>query len=351
MNNRDKSNNFQRPCHVDRARFPRQLVIALLLMTGSASPFPLSAAETSPLVEQLVENLRTEYRQDQWARLAESQDRDSLIAAVLLGMPDAIEHVAIRGHSGVERRLEETFGQDPEVLFVLALACQMQRAPCDLTYDRLTKAEPDNALNWLLLPNGTGPDSAQLESAAAAPYADTRLKMVTRILGTALSGQFAAHSASVDDPIELDSLLRVDAMERVPLPTFAGVMSVCKPSALENRNECVRLGRLLSADRDGTILTKMIGSAILRRFLKGTEEEKDAIQMRREYVWLSEQLESSEGSWKVQLRSDLVEIGEWAAVQRAVEELGKPSKPSPDWVPKNPQALLLSEERLPAPEK
>lgn len=331
---------------------PRRFAVsAILLMAANACPLPSRAAETSPSVEQTAQNQRDEFRQNQWVRLAGAEDRDSLIAAVLLGMPDAVEHVAINGHAEVEQRLASRFGQDPEVLFVLALACQMQDEPCGPTYDRLTTAEPDNAVHWLLLPNGVGPNSDQLKSAAAAAYADTHLRMVVRILRAALAGQPGPHPADQGDSEARASALRVDAIERVPLPKFAGVMSTCKRSELENRNDCVRLGRLLSADRDGTILTKMIGSAMLRRFLKGTDEEREAIQMRREYVWLSEQLEASDGSYKAQLQSDLEKMGEWAALQQAIERLGKSSKPSPDWTPKNPQALLLSEERVPAPAK
>ena len=327
----------------------RHLAFALFFLGVNAFPLSILAAEYASSLEQAAESLRNEYRQQQWSRLASAEDRDSLIAAALLGMPDAVEHVAIKGHTEVEQRLAKRFGQESEVMFVLALACQMQDEPCGLSYDRLTKAEPENAVNWLLLPNGVGPNSAQLKSAAAAAYADTHLRMVAGILDAALAGQSAPHSEIEVDSKALALELRINAFERVPLPAFAGVMSVCKPSTLESRNDCVTLGRLLSADRDGTILAKMIGSAMIRRFLKGTDEEKGAIQMRREYVWLSEQLEASDGSWKVQLHSDLVKMGEWAAVQHAVERLGKSSKPSPDWTPKNPQALLLSEERTPAP--
>ncbi|MEO7014679.1 MAG: hypothetical protein ABI127_10235 [Dokdonella sp.] len=227
----------------------------------------------------------------------------------------------------------------------------MQVESCGGYYDRLTKAAPDNAVNWLLLPNGAGPSPDQLKAAAAAAYADTHLRLIVRILNAALAGQPSPNTADSGDSEALASALRVNAIERVPLPKFAGAMSLCKPSALENRNDCIRLGRLLSADRDGTILTKMIGSALLRRFLKGTDEEKEAFQMRREYVWLSEQLDASDGSWKARVQSDLEKMGEWVAIQHAVERLGKSSKPSADWTPKNPQALLLSEDRRPAPAK
>jgi hypothetical protein len=346
-----RCNSNLRLAHVRGIGFPRFLVFALLLTVANACPLPILAAESNHSVEKTAENLHTEYRQKQWDRLSVAQDRDSMIAAVLLGMPDAVEHAAINGSAEVERRLETRFGQDSEVMFVLALACQMQDQPCGTYYERLTKIAPDNAVNWLLLPNGAAPNSVQLTSAAAAPYADTHLRMVAGILNLALAEQPAPHTADEDDSKALASALRVNAIEAVPLPNFAGVMSVCKPSALESRNDCVGLGRLLSADRDGTILTKMIGSAMLRRFLKGTDEEKEAIQMRREYVWLSEQLDASDGSYKLQLQSDLIKMGEWAAVQHAVERLGKSSKPSPDWIPKNPQALLLSEERTPTPAK
>ena len=90
---------------------------------------------------------------------------------------------------------------------------------------------------------------------------------------------------------------------------------------------------------------------MLRRLLNGTGEDKEAIQMRREYVWLSEQLAVSDGSYKAQLRDDLVSMGEWAAVQHAVERLGKSRTPPANWVPKDPQALLLPEERSASPAK
>jgi hypothetical protein len=330
---------------------PRLLASALFFLVANACPVPILAVESTSSTDHAAENLRNEYRQLQWSRLADAEDRDSLIAAVLLGMPDAVEQVAIKGHAEVEQRLAKRFGRDPEVVFVLALACQMQNEPCGAYYDLLTKIEPDNAVNWLLIPNGVGPNPAQLKSAAAAAYADTRLRMVVRILNAALADQPAPHPENEVDSRALALVLRVNAIERVPLPRFAGAMAVCKASALENRNDCARLGHLLSADRDGAILTKMIGSAMLRRFLKGTQEERSAFQMRREYVWLSEQLEASDGSYKVRLQSDLAKMGEWVAVQRAVERLGKSSKPSPGWTPRNPQALLLSEERTPAPEK
>lgn len=332
---------------------PRILALALFALLCYACPLPNLSAEPAISVEQVSQRMRDDYRQQQWNRLAKAEDRDSLIAAVLLGMPDATDHVALDGHAEVEDRLARRFGQDPEVMFVLALACQKQAEACrGPYYERLTKAEPGNAVNWLLLPNQVGPNIDQLKSAAASHYADTHLRMVVRILNSALAGQPTGHAAEDGDfSVARASALRVNAIERVPLPTFAGVMSVCRPSAQESRVDCVGLGRLLSADRDGTILTKMIGSAIVRRFLKGSDEAKVAFEMRREYVWLSEQLEGSDESWKEQVQSDLENMGEWVAVQRAVERLGKSSTPAADWVPQNPQALLLSEERKPASSK
>ncbi|MEP6882769.1 MAG: hypothetical protein ABI866_12295 [Dokdonella sp.] len=339
------------PLRNERNRCRGLLALTLLFVVAGAYSLPTRATESASSVEQAAEGMRNAYRQQQWNRLAIAQDRDSLIAAVLLGMPDAEEHVALNGHAQVEQRLAIRFGQDPEVMFVLALACQKQGDSCGAYYDQLTTAEPDNAVNWLLLPNGGEPNRVQLRSAARAAYADTHLRMVTRVLNEALAEQPATDPADKIDAKALATKLRVNAIERIPLPTFAGAMSVCKPSAQENRDDCAGLGRLLCADRDGTILTKMIGGALLRRFLKGSNEAKEAFQMRREYVWLSEQLEASDGSWRAQLQRDLERMGEWTAVQHAVERLGKSSQPAADWVPQNPQALLLSEERTPASAK
>jgi hypothetical protein len=93
----------------------------------------------------------------------------------------------------------------------------------------------------------------------------------------------------------------------------------------------------------------MIGSSIVRRLVKDTPEEAAAKELRRIYTWLSEQLVASNVPFAERLQDESVEYGEWEAWERAVERLGAARTPPPGWLPKDPQALLLSEERTPAP--
>jgi len=335
------------------------LAIAMLGFNG-AMPSPARAesmeesnASTPPALTHAAQELRSAYRQQQWQRLALKNDRDNLIAAVLIGMPTDDDKTPIAGNADVEQRLARSYGHDPLALFALALACQMQNSPCVApdAHDALTRIAPDNAMHWLLLPNDATPSEAQLHSAAMAKYADAHLRDTTRILLAALAGQPAPAQRAGIDPHELALRLRRDAIEQVALPRFKAVVVMCKGANGQRRDDCIALGRNLEADRSGTILSKMIGGTIVRRLLKGTPDEAAAKELRRDYVWMSEQMDASKQPYMERVMSETVAYGEWKAWQRAVVRLGAAATPPSGWIPKNPQMLLLSEERTPAPSK
>ena len=299
---------------------------------------------------QAMNDLSGDYRQQQWQRLARKKDRDSLIAAVLLGMPNETDKEPINGNADVEQHLAKVFGHDPLVLFTLALSCQMQSEPCAHPehYDALVRIAPDNAVDWLVLPNGALPSDAQLHAAATATQSDSHLRDIFRIVRTALANQPAPSARPGVDPRELALLLRNNAVDQVMQPKYQ-VLKVCKAGDAQRRDDCIAVGRLLENDRSGSILSRMIGSATLRRLEKGTPEEAAGKEMRREYLWLSEQIEASKVPYQEQLHNEVVVFGEWEAWQRAVARMGASRTPPTGWMPKNPQALLLSEERTPAP--
>jgi hypothetical protein len=327
---------------------------AILPFACALSADSIAAAQSAATpVAQAADNLQAEYRLQQWHRVAKKDDRDSLIAAVLLGMPNEKDTSPLEGHAQVEQRLADHFGDDPLALFALALACQIQTEPCTQSqyYDGLVRTAPDNAVHWLMLPNGAAPNDVQLHAAAAASLADTHLGATIGILRKALNEQPAPRDVPNVDTRELMLLLRRHAVDLVPLPKFGAAVSLCKAPAAALREDCVALGRHLFADRSGTILTRMVGSAMLRRLLKGTPEEVAAKELRRDYVWLSEQIEGNPNADRERLQQQTVEFGEWEACQRAVERLGKPRQPPANWKPKDPQMLLLSEERTPAATK
>jgi hypothetical protein len=339
---------------------PSHLLAAAVIAAiafGCASPAParaqtMDAADpsTPPALVKAALGMRADYRLQQWQRLSRKNDRDSLIAATLIGMANDADHQPVDGHADIEQRLARSFGRDPLAQFTLALACQVQKEPCADPghYDELVRIEPDNAVNWLLLPNNASPSEAQLHAAAAATKADSHLRDMIRIVRAALAGQPAPAMQPGVDARELALLLRRDAADQVPLPAFRGAIAVCKPDVVKHPADCIALGHRLIDDRSGAILTRMIGVVLLRRLEKGSADDVTAKAMRARYVWLGEQLESSKAPYQERLKDEIVAYGEWEAYQRAVERLGSPRTPPANWVPKNPQTLLMSEERTPA---
>jgi len=310
-----------------------------------------ASLSTSPALKQAVQDLRADYRRQQFQRLARNSDRDSLIAAVWIGMPTDSDRRPLDGQAEVAQRLSRAYGNDPLALFALTLACQMQDEPCahPEPYDVLLRIESSNVVHWLMLPNGAAPSDAQLHSAAMAPNADSHLRDIMRIVRAALADQSAPAGPAGVDQRELALLLRRDAIEQVSLPKFGAVVSMCKTAVEQRRADCVEIGRRLQNDRSGAFLSRMVGGAMLRRLVKGTPEDAAAKEMRREYAWLSEQLVASKAAYTERLQEEVIVYGEWEAWQRAVERLGATRTPPAGWMPKDPQALLLPEERTPAP--
>jgi len=335
------------------------LAVAVLgfISVASARTLEEAGAATPVALTQAMNDLSADYRQQQWQRLAQKKDRDSLIAAVLLGMPNDAGQAPIDGNAAVEQHLAKAFGHDPLALFALALSCQMQYEYCAHPeyYDALVRIAPDNAVHWLLLPKHATPSDAQLHSAATATQADSHLRDIFRIVRTALANQPAPSTRSGVDPRELALLLRNNAVDQVRQPDqYGALLKMCKAAIAQRRDDCIAIGRLLEEDRSGSILSRMIGSTALRRLEKGTPEEAAGKEMRREQVWLSEKLAASDDSrmsvpYQEQLHNEVVAFGEWEAWQRAVERMGKTRTPPAGWMPQDPQLLLTSDERTPAP--
>ena len=332
--------------------------IGAMPSSASAQTLEQASASTHPALTQAMNDLSADYRQRQWQRLARKRDRDSLIAAVLLGMPNDSDKEQIHGNALVEEHLAKNFGHDPLALFALALSCQMQNERCAHPehYDALVRLAPDNAVHWLLLPKHAVPSDAQLHAAATTTQADSHLRDIFRIVRTALAHQPAPSTRPGVDPRELALLLRNNAVDQVRQPDqYGALLKICKAAVAQRRDDCIAIGRLLEEDRSGSILSRMIGSTVLRRLLRGTPEEVAGKEMRREQVWLSAQLpapDSEEGSvtvpYQEQLHDEVVAYGEWEAWQRAVERMGKTRTPPAGWIPDDPQLLLMSDERTPA---
>jgi len=207
--------------------------------------------------------------------------------------------------------------------------------------------------SWRVVKMGVGMKPMCVPDAAAlAPMSDTHLREITAILHKTLSGQPAPAHVDGVDARALATALLDDAVGQVELPQFAKVMRMCMAGVAEpRRGDCLALGRRFEDDHSGSILARMIGSSMVRRIVKGTPEEAVAKGQRRDYVWMSDQLEKLPVEGQDRIQRETVALGEWVAWQRACERVSGRSLPRADWAPKDPTLLLLSEERAAAAEQ
>lgn len=344
------------PTHV-HSTFQRTLVslaagsLALVSLPGSAWAAPTTAAQSASLSnsQAVDDSQKADYLQWQWQRLSKRADRDSLIAAELIGWQMTPASVHAAGQATLQGQLLSNFGNDPLALFVLSLGCQNRRPACSSReyYDSLVRVAPDNAVHWLMLPDASPPTTDQLHSAASASVADSHLPELMRILRAALEGgpMLTAPADVSDDTLALR--LRHDSVDAIPLPVLAGIGPVCMAPSEGHRADCIELGRKLLTDQSGAILPRMVGSAMVRRLLKGTPEASAATERRREYVWLSEKLPDDARSGE-SMQRDVASLGEWEAWLRLADRVGSPRNPPAGWVPADPRLMQLWEDRAPA---
>ena len=145
------------------------------------------------------------------------------------------------------------------------------------------------------------------------------------------------------DDAEILPSLRRHAIDAVPLPHYASVVTLCRPDRMPARDDaalradCSAFARhALNAPR-ASILSRMVASAMLRRLHKGSAIEREAFEYRRQYVWLAETVARQRVDPEL-LQRDLARYGEWEAWQRAADRSGVARLPDAAWVPKNPQS-------------
>ena len=314
-----------------------------------------------PLLGEIIDQLGAEERDRQVERLFRADDRESLIAATLIGIPRS--GAASPLHEAVIRRLVDHYSDDELAQFTVALACNAQPLPCaqHQYYERLTRHFPGNAVNWMLLPHGDSPSdkdiAADVAGAAAATTFDDRLQVYVTVLRNALRGQPVPASLSVPmqavvGSADADASMRRNAVDNAALPVYQAVVRACRmdSSAMradsELRDHCLEFARKGVNAEHASILSRTICSVVIRRLAKGTPEETRAKDFRRQYVWLSEKVPIATFRTD-RFQDDIVEYGEWEAMQRTAEYAGVERMPPPDWVPADPQMLLMSEERTP----
>jgi hypothetical protein len=328
-----------------------------LIVTVSAQAAQGAGATAS--IDKAGLRLAPQYGDEQFQRLAKKDDRDSLIAAALVGLPNDTTSSPPDGHAQIVEKLANKFSSDPLALYTVALICNAQREPCTRADDQahLLAIAPDNAINYLLLPNGGKPSSEQLHAAAAAGKADSHYSELLGIVRSALKDQPPPKSQGhIFDGTDLALVLRRNELAEVPWPMFGPTMESCSPAAAASAGEnpdlaadCAALGRALFADKGQNIVTRTYGGTLVRRFAKGSPEATAATEFRRQFLWLDAQPKAKTSAEKELINADEVKFGEWEAYQRHAERAGSKRAPPADWAPENAELLLLPEERTPAP--
>jgi len=93
-------------------------------------------------------------------------------------------------------------------------------------------------------------------------------------------------------------------------------------------------------------------SSIVRRLYKGTPLATEGREYRRDYVWMSRFVMNGETLRDPEaMQQDMARYGEWEAWRRQTVRFGGAAAPPADWMPADPQVLLLSEERTPQASK
>lgn len=268
-------------------------------------------------------------------RLAAATDRDSRIAAALLSLPSDGTSPPSEAEARAALAALEPLRDDALALYVAALVCQLNAACGDPTAaERLTRHAPDNALHWLL-PPGTAAlsDTALQRAAESSGAAEPHLSELLALLRRTLDG--VTNRLTTDD--------RDAALAAIPLPRLAPLLEACKAATGARRDDCLVLGQRLFADARGSLLTRMVGSVLLRRLVPDSTQAQAATALRRDYVWLGEHAVAQRPDDA--LYADIERYGEWEALLRAADRAGVARTPPPDWTPRDPQQLLLPEQR------
>jgi hypothetical protein len=158
---------------------------------------------------------------------------------------------------------------------------------------------------------------------------------------------------------EVAPSLRRNAVDSVPLPSYAGFWRVCKPASIAKlqvaglRDACGAFALKGMRSPSASIIARMVTASMVRRLYKGTPLEAEAIEYRRQQEWMS-QFVLENPYHRVtgdsdQMQQDVAQFGEWEAWQRQAVRAGASRTPPPGWLPADPQALLLSEDRTSAP--
>ncbi len=325
-----------------------------------------SVMQVQDLLLAVVEVLGGEYRTKLVDAFAKSTDARTLLYAAILAWHS--EH-AMDAPPRFPGLLDRALAADPRSAFAWYVAtthcygsagdstCARPEAA-----ERLVELDADNGFTWAQLAavaKGPRADEALHEAANAPQFRDyfgpAYFEYQDAIAGSSvavpplLAGP--ARALSPNEPVAR-TIAQLEAWS-LPLPSWQGLVVRCDPARTQlsdaARADCLQVGLRMGRSKGG-LITSMVGAVIVRRLARGTELETEMKALRLRYVFVMDQLEQLTPAQRVgypnaTLRKDMIEAGELEAFARMVKHYGLTDLAPAGWVPKNPETLLLPEER------
>ena len=319
------------------------------------------------LLYTMIEVLGADYRKQVTAALENSSDKNRHIYRAMLAWRNEqklAEPVVLKAALAAAMALNP---DDPMTLQIATIYCpEPQGKPLCLYPDaaqRLTVIAPDNMFHWLLLLNTSSALNSKIamhEAAARTRFDDyLGANYVAYAKAIELSGvkvsELLERPARILAPNETPEAV-VASLEAwgVPMIGWRRLIDYCNPAKGEittdsERADCLTVGTTM-ARANVSILSRMIGSVVVRRLAKGTALADEMKELRRRYKYLMFQSDELTHAQMLsypmaKITADILSFGELEAFARRIEHFGIPSQPPADWQPEDPNDLLLPEER------
>jgi serine/threonine protein kinase len=318
------------------------------------------------LVWPVLDLLGHDYRQQVIAEhLARGTPRNRMLAAAMMQYGEEDAEARNQQSDLLGSALAEA-PEDLDVAVAAFLYCSKDSDCWKLDpLERMSRLEPENAANWALRISSEGESDplnlSYLQRAAEASYLDDHFPRTFALTFEAI------RTSSVPIPevmrrtverlspgVEVKEIVGWFQNYSMPIPAWNHLVAVCrpepgKPLPRPRRSHCLAVANRAAYEAKG-LITKMIGSVIIRLNLPGTPDAERARDLRRHYVYVYDTRDSRTPQQVRESRDELMgretlAFDELEAAKRTLDRAGLPRDPPADWEPEDPVRLMTGYER------
>jgi hypothetical protein len=324
--------------------------------------------QVQSLLYEVLQAMGSEYRAQVLEALARSPQAESRVQAAMLAWHGASEPAAAQRFAELLQGALDANPADPFGWYVATVYCHRTidvDCPRLDAARRLVQTDPGNGFAWVLLASAEGSDAASYQSLSEAArrthlrdYVGLNYSAYARSMehsGTPIPELLAAPArilAPGESPAATIAQIESWSMPLPPLKRFSDLCHPRRgmPDSEAPRADCIAVATSMARGRN-SLITNMVGSAVVLRLLPGTPIAEEMRALRARYFYLAEVLEQLTPQQLLdypldRLMRDTLEQGEMEAMARRAAHYGFAPIPPADWSPKDPEVLLLPEERV-----